>query len=196
MNNGGAPQIHGARVIGATPGAPFLFQIAATGEEPLLYQTRDLPPGLILDAQTGILRGRVRYAGATMVPITISNARGRATRNLTIISGRHLLAQSPPMGWNSWNAYGCGVSENRVKAAADDLVKSGLARRGYSYVNVDDCWQGTRGFDGVLRPNKKFGDMKELGDFIHARGLKFGIYSSPRAHNVRRFRGKFRPRVR
>ena len=191
INNGGAPQIHGARVVGATPGAPFLFQVAATGEAPLLYQTRDLPPGLILDAQSGVIRGRVRYAGAAMVPIRVSNASGTATRNLTIVSGQHLLAQTPPMGWNSWNAYGCGVTGAKVRAAADDLVKTGLASRGYQYVNVDDCWQGARGFDGVLRPNKKFGDMKELGDFIHARGLKFGIYSSPSTKTCAGFVGSF-----
>ena len=191
IENGGAPQIHGARVVGATPGHAFLFQIPATGDEPLLYQTRDLPPGLILDAKTGIIRGRVRYAGATMVPIQVSNALGKATRNLTIIGGRHQLAQTPPMGWNSWNAYGCGVTGARVRAAADDLVKTGLARRGYSFVNVDDCWQGTRGFDGVLRANSKFGDMKKLGDFIHARGLKFGIYSSPARTTCAGYTGSF-----
>ena len=191
MDNGGAPQIHGARVVGTTPGRPFLFQIAATGAQPLLYQTRDLPPGLILDAQTGAIRGRVSYAGATLVPITVSNALGAATRNLTIISGRHLLAQTPPMGWNSWNAYGCGVTGARVESAAEDLVKTGLAARGYSYVGVDDCWQGARGFDGVLRPNKKFGDMEKLGDFIHARGLKFGLYSSPSMLTCAGFTGSF-----
>ena len=191
IQNGGAPQIHGARVVGATPGAPFLFQVAATGDEPLLYQTRDLPPGLILDAQSGIIRGRVRYAGETIVSIRVSNALGVATRNLIIIGGRYQLAQTPPMGWNSWNAYGCGVSGARVRAAADDLVKTGLARRGYSYVNVDDCWQGARGFDGILRSNKKFGDMKALGDYLHARGLKFGIYSSPGPETCAGFAGSF-----
>ena len=178
IENGGAPQIHGARVVGATPQLPFAFQIPATGDEPLLYQTKGLPPGLILDAQTGVIRGRALYAGTTSVPIRVSNARGAATRTLLFVVGRYQLAQTPPMGWNSWNAYGCGVTENRVKAAADDLIRSGLARRGYSFVNVDDCWQGKRDRRG-LHPNAKFGDMKKLGDFLHARGLKFGIYSSP-----------------
>ena len=190
MENGGAPQIHGARVVGATPKLPFLFQVAATGDEPLLYQTTGLPPGLILDAQTGIIRGKVNYAGTTQVPIRVSNARGAATRTLTFIAGRYQLAQTPPMGWNSWNAYGCGVTENRVKAAADDLVKSGLARRGYRFVNVDDCWQGARDRRG-LRPNQKFGDMKELGIYLHARGLKFGIYSSPARVTCAGYAGSF-----
>ena len=191
IENGGAPQIHGARVVGATPGLPFLFSVAATGDEPLLYQADHLPPGLILDAQTGIIRGRVRYVGTTIVPIRVSNARGVATRNLTIIGGRHQLAQTPPMGWNSWNAYGCGVTGEKVRAAAEDLVKSGLAKRGYQYINVDDCWQGTRDNNGALRPNSKFGAMKELGDFIHARGLKFGIYSAPSAVTCAGYAGSF-----
>ncbi len=191
LRNDGAPQIHSARVVGATPGAPFLFGVAATGDEPLLYQTQDLPPGLILDAKTGVIRGTLLYAGATTVRLRVSNALGETTRNLTIIGGRHLLAQTPPMGWNSWNAYGCGVTGARVRAAADDLVKSGLARRGYGFVTVDDCWQGARGSDGVLRANNKFGDMKELGDDIHARGLKFGIYSAPSALTCAGFTGSF-----
>lgn len=191
MNNGGAPQIHGAREVGASPGRPFLFGIPATGDEPLLYQTRDLPPGLILDAKTGVIRGTVRYAGATVVPVQVSNALGTVKRNLTIVAGRHLLARTPPMGWNSWNAYGCGVTGARVKSAADDLVKSGLAKRGYQYVNVDDCWQGARDANGVLQPNQKFGAMKELGDYIHARGLKFGLYSAPSPTTCAGFTGSF-----
>ncbi len=190
LENGGAPQIHGARVVGATPKLPFLYQIPATGDEPLLYETQGLPPGLILDAQTGIIRGRAAFAGTTVVPIRVSNARGAATFELTFRIGRYQLAQTPPMGWNSWNAYGCGVTEKRVQAAADDLISTGLARRGYNSVNVDDCWQGARDRRG-LQPNAKFGDMKKLGDFLHARGLKFGIYSSPARVTCAGYAGSF-----
>ena len=190
VRNDGAPQIHGARVVGATPTLPFEFQVPATGAAPLLYETTGLPPGLILDAQTGVIRGRLRYAGATVVPIRVSNALGTVRRNLTILGGRYQLAQTPPMGWNSWNAYGCNVTGAKVKAAAEDLIQTGLARRGYSYVNVDDCWQGARDREG-LRANERFGDMKKLGDFIHARGLKFGIYSSPAKTTCAGFEGSF-----
>ena len=190
IENGGAPRIHGARVVGATPKLPFLFQIPATGDEPLLYEATGLPPGLILDAKTGMIRGNVRYAGTTKVPVRVSNAQGAATRTLTIVAGRYQLAQTPPMGWNSWNAYGCGVTGARVKSAADDLIQTGLARRGYNFVNVDDCWQGARDRQS-LRANKKFGDMKELGDYLHARGLKFGIYSSPARVTCAGFAGSF-----
>ena len=190
LRSDGAPQIHGARVVGATPRRPFAFQIPATGDEPLLYETTGLPPGLILDAQTGVIRGNILYAGTTVVPIRVSNALGAATRTLTLIAGRYQLAQTPPMGWNSWNAYGCGVTGARVRAAADELIQTGLARRGYSFVNVDDCWQGKRDRQG-LHANAKFGDMKELGDFLHQRGLKFGIYSSPARTTCAGFEGSF-----
>lgn len=190
MRNDGAPQIHGARVVGVTPTLPFSFQIPATGSQPLLYETNGLPPGLILDAKSGIIRGTVRYAGTTIIPTRVSNALGAATRNLTIIGGRYQLAQTPPMGWNYWNAYGCSGTGAKVKDAANDLLKTGLARRGYSYVNVDDCWQGTRDREG-LQSNKRFGDMKQLGDYIHERGLKFGIYSSPAKTTCTGFEGSF-----
>jgi len=89
------------------------------------------------------------------------------------------LAQTPPMGWNSWNHFATKVTEQDVKNAADALVSSGMRDAGYIYVNIDDAWEGTRDANGVLRANEKFPDMKGLGDYIHARGLKFGIYSSP-----------------
>ena len=89
------------------------------------------------------------------------------------------LAATPPMGWNSWNHFGDRVSDADVRAAADALVSTGLRDSGYVYVNIDDGWQGKRAASGELRPNERFPDMKALGDYLHARGLKLGIYSSP-----------------
>jgi alpha-galactosidase len=89
------------------------------------------------------------------------------------------LAQVPPMGWNSWNHFAGKVTQQDVKDAADALVKSGMRDAGYVYVNIDDTWEGERDMTGMLHANSKFPDMKALGDYIHARGLKFGIYSSP-----------------
>ena len=191
QTNDGSPQIHGPRVVGATPARPFLLLIPATGTGPLLYSARGLPAGLSLDAQTGVISGAVKTASLSLAKLHVSGPLGTATRNLTIIAGRHQLAQTPPMGWNSWNAYGCGVTGEKVRAAADDLVKSGLARRGYALVNVDDCWQGARDESGQITANSKFGDMKALGDFIHARGLKFGIYSAPSPQTCAGFVGSY-----
>lgn len=89
------------------------------------------------------------------------------------------VAQTPPMGWNSWNYFGKNVTEADVRAAADQLVSSGMAAAGYRYVIIDDTWQGKRTADGVLRPNSKFPDMAALAKYVHSKGLKFGIYSSP-----------------
>ncbi len=88
------------------------------------------------------------------------------------------LAPTPPMGWSSWNKFGEHIDDRTVRAMADAMVDSGLARAGYRYVNIDDGWQGTRDAQGRIRPNAKFPDMKALTDYVHARGLKIGIYSS------------------
>jgi len=89
------------------------------------------------------------------------------------------LASTPPMGWNSWNHFGAGVTDADIRRAADELVSSGMAAAGYRYVVIDDGWQGRRDAHGVLHPNAKFPDMKALADYVHGKGLKFGIYSSP-----------------
>jgi len=173
------PAIHGARVTGATPGRPFLFKIPATGAAPLTYSAKNLPRGLVLDAQTGIITGALPGAGVAVVDLTVSNARGKASRKLTIVGGRDKLCMTPPMGWNSWNIYYCSVDETKVRDAASWIQKTGLIDHGYQYVNIDDCWQGARDANGELGINPKFSDMKKLGDDLHGRGLKFGIYSGP-----------------
>ncbi|HUI43029.1 MAG TPA: glycoside hydrolase family 27 protein, partial [Terriglobia bacterium] len=89
------------------------------------------------------------------------------------------IAATPPMGWNSWNHFACKVSDAVVRASADAIASNGMKAAGYVYVNIDDCWQGQRDSSGVIHPNSKFPDMKALGDYIHSKGLKLGIYSSP-----------------
>lgn len=89
------------------------------------------------------------------------------------------LAATPPMGWNSWNHFACKVSDAVVRASANAIATNGMKAAGYVYVNIDDCWQGQRDGKGVIHPNARFPDMKALGDYIHGKGLKFGIYSSP-----------------
>jgi len=89
------------------------------------------------------------------------------------------LATTPPMGWNSWNHFENKISDADIRATADALVATGLRDSGYVYVNIDDGWQGKRTESGALPPNERFPDMKALADYVHARGLKLGIYSSP-----------------
>jgi alpha-galactosidase len=89
------------------------------------------------------------------------------------------LAKTPPMGWNSWNKFGCNVNETLVKETADALVSSGMKDAGYEYIVVDDCWQISRNADGtiVTDPRRFPSGMKALADYVHSKGLKFGIYS-------------------
>jgi alpha-galactosidase len=89
------------------------------------------------------------------------------------------LALTPPMGWNSWNKFGCNVSEDMIKGMADAMVKSGMKDAGYVYVNIDDCWQVSRDEHANIVPDpQRFPHgMKAVGDYIHSLGLKFGVYS-------------------
>jgi alpha-galactosidase len=95
------------------------------------------------------------------------------------------------MGWNSWNHFACKVTEADVRSAADALVSTGMKSAGYIYVNIDDCWQGTRDEKGLIRPNEKFPDMRRLSNYVHAKGLKLGIYSSPGPKTCGGYEGSF-----
>jgi alpha-galactosidase len=88
-------------------------------------------------------------------------------------------AQTPPMGWNSWNKFGCDVSEQLIREMADAMVSSGLKAVGYQYVNIDDCWQVSRDAQGniVADPTRFPGGIKVLADYVHSKGLKLGVYT-------------------
>jgi alpha-galactosidase len=102
------------------------------------------------------------------------------------------LAATPPMGWNSWNHYGCKVTDAIVREQARAMAANGMKAAGYEYVNIDDCWQGKRDVKGFIHPNDRFPDMKALGDYIHSLGLKFGIYSSPGPKTCAGYAGSYR----
>src|SRR5947208_10344685 len=89
------------------------------------------------------------------------------------------LARTPPMGWNSWNKFAGRVDDAAVRGMADAMAANGMKDAGYVYVNIDDTWQGEREKNGNITTNKKFPDMKALADYVHSKGLKIGIYSSP-----------------
>jgi len=101
------------------------------------------------------------------------------------------LAPTPPMGWSSWNRFADGIDDTSVRQVADALVSSGLRDAGYVYVNIDDGWQGNRDASGRLQPNAKFPDMKALADYVHARGLKLGIYTSPGPKSCAGYEGSY-----
>jgi len=89
------------------------------------------------------------------------------------------LAKTPPMGWNSWNKFGHSVDDAAVRGVADAIATNGMKDAGYVYINIDDTWEGDRDAKGNITSNKKFPDMKALADYVHSKGLKIGIYSSP-----------------
>jgi alpha-galactosidase len=99
------------------------------------------------------------------------------------------VAQTPPMGWNSWNYFAGRVTDKDIRDSADQIVASGMRDAGYIYVNIDDTWEGERDANGVLHSNKKFPDMKALADYVHSKGLKIGIYSSPGPKTCAGFEG-------
>jgi alpha-galactosidase len=187
-----APRLNSPRITGATPGRPFLFRIPASGRGPLTFRVRNLPAGLWLDARTGIITGALKRAGRTTMTVTVTGPAGTTTGAITIVGGTHSLALTPPLGWNSWNVWGPTVDDAKVRAAADALVSSGLAAQGYTYVNIDDAWEGPRDANGEITSNEKFPDMKALADYVHSRGLKIGIYSSPGPRTCQqRFAGSY-----
>ncbi len=97
--------------------------------------------------------------------------------------GSPAVAATPPMGWNSWNTFGCSPSESLIKGVADTFVSSGMAAVGYQYVNIDDCWMNGRDSSGNLQwDTSKFpSGIPSLATYVHGKGLKLGIYESPNA---------------
>jgi alpha-galactosidase len=89
------------------------------------------------------------------------------------------VAKTPPMGWNSWNYFFGKVTDKDIRDSADEIVATGMKDAGYVYVNIDDTWEGQRDANGNIQSNSKFPDMKALADYVHSKGLKIGIYSSP-----------------
>ena len=103
-----------------------------------------------------------------------------------------MLARTPPMGWNSWNVWGTAVDANKIRAAADAFTQSQLANFGYGYINIDDAWEAGRSASGEIQTNDKFGDMSTLSTYVHSKGLKLGIYSSPGPRTCGGYEGSFR----
>jgi alpha-galactosidase len=99
------------------------------------------------------------------------------------------LAPTPPMGWNSWNHFAEKVDARTIREQADAMVASGMKDAGYVYINIDDTWEGKRDAQGNIQPNEKFRNMKALADYVHGKGLKLGIYSSPGPKTCAGFEG-------
>jgi alpha-galactosidase len=184
-----APRINGPTLFGVRPGSPFFYSIPATGDRPMQFGAEGLPSGLSLDPATGQITGSLAKAGKYEMLLTARNALGAAQKHFRIVVGES-IALTPAMGWNSWNCWAEAVSQERVLQSARALISSGLVNHGWSYVNIDDTWQGERtGPDHALQSNTKFPDMKALCAAIHGMGLKAGIYSTPWITSYAKFPG-------
>lgn len=179
---GPMPRINGARVFGVRPDRPFLFTIPATGSRPMRFSAIGLPAGLKLNSITGRITGKLGRSalGAHSVILHATNSLGSASEKFRIVVG-NTIALTPPMGWNSWNCWAGAVNQQRVLAAAKAMVATGLINYGWTYICIDDTWQGKRaGPLNAIQPDmKRFPDMKALCSEIHHMGLKAGIYSTP-----------------
>jgi len=196
------PRINGPDIYGVRPGSPFLYRIPVTGTRPIQFNVANLPKGLHLDVNTGIITGVVSQPGRYTVTLSASNVAGRTGKHFTIIAGDQ-LALTPPMGWNSWYIYHSQVSDSEMRISADAMIRTGMADYGYQYVNIDDGWMNKpgskdpaesgplRNAEGEIMGNKRFPDMKGLTSFIHAKGLKAGIYSSPGPITCAGFAGSY-----
>ena len=192
------PHFNGAMVVGIRPNTPFLHSLAVSGERPMSFGAKNLPASLSLDSKTGIIIGSLPKAGEYRFKATAKNPAGKAETEFKIICD-NTLALTPPMGWNSYDAFGDSVVESEVLSNAFWL-KEHLQPLGWDNVVVDFRWydrlaDGVRvqNPDGVtidesgrcVPPTNRFpsavplcgsAGFKPLADKIHALGLKFGIH--------------------
>lgn len=216
-----SPVINGPKVYGIRPGKKMIYRIPCQGERPIQFKIDGLPEGLLVDAQSGIIKGMVpSEKGSYRFVIEAKNKYGSTSREFKIVVGDK-IALTPPTGWNSWGGHMVTVSDKTMRDAADILVDKGLADVGFQYVGIDDCWMrlnqemydlriestvkkhsgydykangvigDVRDANGDILPNGKFPDMKAMTDYIHEKGLKAGIYSTPGKLTCQRWCGSY-----
>ena len=192
-----APHFHGAGVVGIRPGTPLLYALTVSGNRPMRFRADHLPAGLNLDETTGIITGTLTTAGTYQIRFTAKNAAGSAKAYIRIAAGE-TLALTPPLGWNSYNAFGDNVAEAEVLANAR-YVADKMLPVGWDTVVVDYCWSDPGAHDNnrnarlnaplvadpfgrmLPAPNRfpsaeNGAGFKPLADAVHALGLKFGIH--------------------
>jgi alpha-galactosidase len=194
---GAAPRFNGATVVGIRPGTPFLHSLAVSGARPIAFAVKKLPAGLTLDPQTGIITGELKEKGTFIFTASAKNSAGKAATKIKIVCGDS-LALTPPMGWNSYDAFGDNVVESEVLANAR-YVAAKLQPVGWDTIVVDYCWSDPGAHDNnrnaranaplaadnfgrLLPAPNRFSSavdgagFKPLADAVHALGLKFGIH--------------------
>lgn len=178
------PRIMGPALFAGRPRSSFLYTVPATGQAPITFSAEGLPTGLSLAASSGTISGTMPEAGSYPVMITATNSAGTVSATLTLVSG-DTLSLTPPLGWNSYDSFGGGVTEKEVLDAAQAL-KTHLQPFGWNYVVVDYLWYDREQLidsDGRYLPSpSRFPSatgtlgFKPLADRVHAMGLLFGIH--------------------
>lgn len=184
------PRLTGPTITGARTNRWFQHLLTATGEKPVKIYAKGMPKGIYID-DMGCLRGTTpKTKGKYKCKVTAVNKYGQDTREFTIVIGDQ-IALTPPLGWNSWNAFGTAINAQKIEAAATAMVSSGLRDHGWTYVNMDDAWMQKvkqddpdrsgpgRTAGGQILPNSYFPNLADMTNRIHALGLKAGLYSSP-----------------
>ncbi len=172
------PQINNPKVYGATPGAEFIWSVMATGKRPMTYSAEGLPEGVDIDTTTGVMHGVANIKGDYKVILTVTNNLGSNSCEVTIKIGDR-ISLTPVMGWSSWNCWRFDASDEILRRTSD-IMHEKLHDYGWSYVIVDDGWEASkRTSEGILNGNTNWPDMKALTGYIHSKGMKFGLYSSP-----------------
>jgi alpha-galactosidase len=184
------PQINCPQVVGARSGRDFLFLVATTGALPIQYSASGLPSTLKLDSSTGIITGTAPDHSISF-DVTATNSFGSDKVTITVTIGDRVRL-TPPMAWNSWYAESEAISDPILRNVTLAFISHGLPHYGWTYINIDDCWQGPRSPDPPYPPTGKrpfsvdgkyyggFTDMHDLTNYIHSFGLKAGIYSGPK----------------
>ena len=190
-----APQFNGAKIIGVHPGSPLIYSLAVSGARPLAFAAKNLPAGLVLNPQTGIITGSLKSAGEYKFKAAVKNSAGVAETEIKIVCG-DTLALTPPLGWNSYDNFGDSVTEAETLANAG-WMKTHLQPFGWDTIVVDFRWydsladgirvQNPEGvtidpFGRCIPPANRFPSaangvgFKALADKLHGMGLKFGIH--------------------
>ena len=166
------PRYNGAKRIGARPGNPVYFFLPVTSGS---VSVKSLPDGISFDSRKNIVSGVIQTPGSYKLEFIAENENGAMSFSVELAIGEE-IALTPPMGWNSWYCLSESVSDETIRAAARAMVDRGLAAHGWSYINIDDCWQGPRGGTfNALQGNERFPDMYALAEYIHSLGLRFGL---------------------
>jgi alpha-galactosidase len=180
--------ITGDKIHFATVPPPDAAPSASFARRPVVYDGTLQDGKLALESKgpRGVSKGEAerstKEAAAPPAPLPLPPLRDISENG---------LARTPPMGWNSWNKFAGRITDADVRSMADAMVSSGMAKLGYEYINIDDTWQAGRDAQGNILANKKFPDMKALADYVHSRGLKIGIYSSPGPETCAGYTGSF-----